>query len=177
MLSEADAYVSRHELNTSCAGPVDIRALAVLDGFQVWERGDVLSRHGVVALYVPDHHDRERPNVIIIDEGLSSGLQRYGIAHELGHHYLRHWPSVVRGGQLCTCYDIDSRNVPFFDYESQQQELEAAAFAAEVLIPSSMMVVDTYEELADACDVPLTVAVLRSRMYRQGLGGWRLGAG
>ena len=176
MLSEADAYVMRHDLNALCSGPVDIRALAALDGFEVWERGEVLARHGVVALYVPDHHDRARPNVIIIDEGLSSGLQRYGIAHELAHFYLRHWPSVVRDGQLCTCHDPAERNVPFFDYESQQQELEAAAFAAVVLIPASMMVVDTYEELADACDVPLTVAVLRSRMHRQGLGGWRLGA-
>lgn len=174
MCTAAEELSSRHGLNVPGMWPVDMLALARMEGFEVWQRGESLQPAGIVAVYVPDHHDAERPNVILINECLPAAMQRYGIAHELGHFFLRHIPAVVDRGRLWSCHDPRRRDSMFTDYNAQQQELEAAAFAACLIIPAMSMHYDTVEELAWACRVPVTVAELRSRMWRQGAGGWEL---
>ena len=65
-------------------------------------------------------------------EGNHCPKVRFTIAHELGHYFMdRHRNYLQRGGQPYTCYTEA--------YSDMLMELEADAFAAGLLMPSSML--------------------------------------
>ncbi len=67
--------------------------------------------------------------------------QRFSIAHELGHHQLEHSGTEWKG---CLERDLD-------DYVNKSAEVEANAFASELLMPRSLV-----EQACEACPVNLS---------------------
>lgn len=60
--------------------------------------------------------------------------RRFSIAHELGHHVMRHAPLAI--GELCTADAMEGRT-------ARPEEEEANAFAAALLVPAQMVAVWT----------------------------------
>lgn len=94
----------------------------------------------------------------------SSGFQRFSIAHELGHYFLAGHPEkVFSGGKR-----IHESQAGFGSRE--QIELEADHFAAGLLMPSDLFMVEAgkysdgftaIEMLADRCQTSLTSSAIR----------------
>lgn len=99
--------------------------------------------------------------IIRVKENISNaGKRRFAIAHELGH-----WERHASISQLFLC---DESNLS--DYSKSNPEIEANAFAGELLVPSSMCSrfcldsdpsLDVVKEIGDFFDVSLTVAAIR----------------
>ncbi|MEX0799862.1 MAG: ImmA/IrrE family metallo-endopeptidase [Dehalococcoidia bacterium] len=91
---------------------------------------------------------REDAKVIGVNENHAEVRQRFSIAHELGHYLNGHEDFTVRGGQEKIRVDGE------FDFTDPQQrrEQEANEFAAELLMPESMLKRDI--AAAGRLDVP-----------------------
>lgn len=98
--------------------------------------------------------------IILINRGtihqrVSARRQRFSLAHELGHVVLRHPPLAFLGDSMVR-YPI--------------HEIEANAFAAELLMPKSVLVARgpmPPEQIKSFCHVSLEAATIRARQL-----GW-----
>ncbi|MEM7245998.1 MAG: ImmA/IrrE family metallo-endopeptidase [Acidobacteriota bacterium] len=99
--------------------------------------------------------------IIRVREGLTSPRRRFCIAHELGHFLLHGGTSQLAS---CTLEMID-------DYRASREELEANAFAAELLLPRAAFqercgagapTADRVRTLADEFGVSLTATLWRT---------------
>lgn len=88
-------------------------------------------------------------------KGVSVYRQRFSLAHELGHVALRHPPLAFLGDNMV---------------RDPLHEMEANAFAAELLMPKSVLITKapmTPEQIKAFCRVSLEAATIRARQL-----GW-----
>lgn len=98
--------------------------------------------------------------IILINRGaererVSVYRQRFSLAHELGHVALRHPPLAFLGDSVV---------------RDPIHEIEANAFAAELLMPKSVLIskgIMTSEQIKSFCRVSLEAATIRARQL-----GW-----
>ncbi|MEM9814867.1 MAG: ImmA/IrrE family metallo-endopeptidase [Cyanobacteria bacterium P01_D01_bin.6] len=150
--------------------PVDVKAIVKAEGLDVTEEdledevsGLLVSKNG--------HH------VIIINANHYLNRQRFTIAHELGHYLMHRNISNIF---------FDEALVFFRDKEAAEgtklQEIEANAFAAELLMPESLLrkvvrknPVDAFDDSEEslltktAKDFQVSVQALTIRLTRLGL--------
>ncbi len=102
--------------------PVDIQHLAELCGVQVLERPFPDALSGLVL--------EMRPGAIIgINSNHHANRKRFSMAHELGHHLLKHAERFH--------IDVNDGDLPGNDYQSERAANE---FAAELLMPRRLVV-------------------------------------
>lgn len=109
---------------------------------------------GIVAYYMEQDYRR----IIVVNEDTSRTRQRFSVAHEIGHVLLRH--GAIR--LMLDGYPT-GRPVP--------QEIQANAFATELLMPKMILMrngILTPQQIADMCDVSLEAATIRTKQL-----GWR----
>jgi len=115
--------------------PIDIKALANLCGVQVVEREFPEDISGLLI-------ELEAGPVIGIHLWQNEGRQRFTIAHELGHHLLRHHDKFHLDLAAPSSGEGDD---PLYDW---RLEREANDFAANLLMPASL-VRDAYKATPD----------------------------
>lgn len=124
---EAEEAAKRILANTGSAIPVDLEMIAEAHNIQI--RRQVLEDAVSGMLVVKDTYA-----IIGINEGHHPNRQRFTIAHELGHFFLhRNNERVFVDGKPIFYRDQVSSE------GSQIQEIEANAFAAELLMPASAL--------------------------------------
>lgn len=91
------------------------------------------------------------PPIIVLDDTLSEQIQRFTLAHEIGHWVL---------GHLGNDFNNLSRK-----YLTNPQEKEAEGFAARLLAPACVLWglnLHTPQEIAEACNISLQAATIRA---------------
>ena len=145
------------------AAGFDVARLARADGWEIWD-DERLAGSGFLALAIPEPLTGG-PLVIAVDATLSEPARRYAIAHELGHYELRHAPKVLEHDRLYFALDARQGFGSFYRWLDTEQEIEANAFAALLLLPSvSLHDCCGVEDLAARCGVPVSLATLRVSM-------------
>jgi len=98
-------------------------------------------------------HNGKRAVIMVSDRIVDPLARRFSIAHELGHFVMRH-PSRP-ASELCTPYASRLKRAGSRDYEA-----EANAFAAELLMPTTLV-----RAVCEVSPVDLTVPRKISREY------------
>lgn len=116
------------------SAPVDVEALATLMGIEVRATPADDSQSGFL------YRDEEGRAIIGVNSSQSAVRQRFTVAHELGHYTLHaterlHFDDQSRGFQVHLRNDLSSEG-------SDRLEIEANAFAAELLMPPSFLETD-----------------------------------
>lgn len=147
--------------------PIDVKALAERYGIAVREGQMEENVSGMLVV-------KEQGAIIGVNQAHHPNRQRFTIAHELGHYFLhRHKGRVF----------VDAAPVFFRDAASAEgddwQEVEANAFAAELLMPKADLVaevrsapIDAFDDLAlrrIAAHFGVSVQALTIRLARLGL--------
>ena len=104
------------------SAPVDVKKIAELLGFQVIPFSFPDKRRGVT-------HIEDDVMAIGVNSRHSAVMQRYTIAHELGHYLCGH--------QMYEKTFVDDET-KYYDHHFQQEK-EADAFAAELLMPKEFL--------------------------------------
>lgn len=91
------------------------------------------------------------PPIIVLDDTLSEQVQRYTLAHEIGHWVLGHL----------------SKNIKHLPRQhlTNPQEIEAESFAALFIAPTCViwgLNLHTPQEIAEACNISLQDATIRA---------------
>lgn len=161
--------LKKHQ-QTLAMPPVDVEAIVKAEGLDVKEE-DLEDEVSGLLVSKDGHH------VIVINSNHYLNRQRFTIAHEFGH-YLMH--------RNISSIFFDEALVFFRDKEAAEgtkiQEIEANAFAAELLMPESLLreivrenPVDAFDDreesllLKTAKDFQVSVQALTIRLTRLGL--------
>lgn len=92
------------------------------------------------------------PPVIILDDTLSEQVQRFTLAHEIGHWVLGHFGNNINNLSR--------------QYLTTPQEKEAEGFAARLLAPACVLWglgLHTPQEIAAACNISMQAATIRAK--------------
>lgn len=120
--------------------PVDVEALAKAHGVTVVEHELEDSVSGVLMI-------KDSRGIIVVNGGHHPNRRRFSIAHELGHYLLHPDAGSVF---------VDRSPVFFRDRESsegiKQHEIDANAFAAELLMPEKDLIAQLNDRPIDAFD-------------------------
>lgn len=136
------AQQKAHEIlnRTERQFPVDVNAIAATYNIEVRMQPLEDSVSGVLVI-------KERHAIIGVNENHHPHRQRFTIAHELGHFFLHPTTSKIF---------VDAAPIFFRDETSsegsQRQEIEANAFAAELLMPEDAMRQCLEQQPVDAFD-------------------------
>lgn len=120
--------------------PVDVNAIAGYLGLSVVEEDLEDSVSGMLVL-------KNGRGVIGVNENHHPNRRRFSVAHEIAHYLLHHESASVF---------VDANPVFFRDDDSaagtKQQEIEANAFASELLVPAAALRERVYQEAVDPYD-------------------------
>ncbi len=103
--------------------------------------------------------------LIFYDDSRDRPRRRWIIAHELGHHVLRH--PLIKGDK--GYYTLASREA---DYVGEDEEQEANAFAAELLAPFIVLFcigAKNAESISELCEISLISAEFRMKMIHSAM--------
>lgn len=166
--SRAEKQATKIWQEAGCPVPVDPSKIAQLYGIEVCPPADL--EDDVSGMMIT----REDGSVVIVvNKSHAKSRKRFSVAHELGHYFLHRAVSPVF---------VDSKKVFYRDARAAEgtarQEIEANAFAAELLMPEeevrkwfpqklSPMDDDDVEKVAKEFEV--SVAALSFRLVRLGL--------
>lgn len=132
----AQSLIESYKLAT----PVDVDTLAAQEGISI--RKETLEDNVSGMLVIKDEQ-----SVIVVNTSHHTNRQRFTIAHELGHYFLhRNFSNVFFDESLLFFRDETSAQGTKF------QEIEANAFAAELLMPEQILRKKLSQESLDALD-------------------------
>ncbi|WP_305787838.1 ImmA/IrrE family metallo-endopeptidase [Symbioplanes lichenis] len=135
--AKAEAFLRQHK---SLRPPIDVEKLALAEGIVV-ARNEFSGNESGFAL------SQGETRIIGVNSSTHPRRQRFTIAHELGHLLLHHKPLIVDHSILV------SRRNEISALGTDQEEIEANAFAAALLMP------------ADAVERELSNAMKRIRDF------------
>jgi Zn-dependent peptidase ImmA (M78 family) len=124
--------------------PVDVLALAGKLGIRVFEEALPEDISGILDL-------RNMP-IIMVNQDHVLNRQRFSIAHEIGH-FLLHRPTGIHVDKKT--YYRNSKSAERLD----EIEIEANRFAAELLMPTNLVIreIERYSDLIDSNDDVISV--------------------
>lgn len=129
--------------------PVSLSHICKINNISIY----MASMRGVAAYYM----EQDGQRIIVVSDQAPKTRRRFSVAHEIGHVVLRH-------GAIRLMMDGRPTSRP------EWQEVQANAFAAELLMPKMALTrkgILTPKQIADMCGVSMEAARIRAQQL-----GW-----
>lgn len=148
-MSSIVGTLAARKFNLSDALPVSLSHICKINNISIY----MASMRGVAAYYM----EQDGQRIIVVSDQAPKTRRRFSVAHEIGHVVLRH-------GAIRLMMDGRPTSRP------EWQEVQANAFAAELLMPKTALTRKgqlTPKQIASMCDVSMEAARIRAQQL-----GW-----